>query len=790
MLRPERMSKVSVTGSIGVMEDVIETLHEQHLVHLSDYDGSWEGFDNGTPVEGGEAAAERLVTVRAIESTLDLDDEHEFEPDDELPADWEDRLESLRTEVNQLDDRRAESREELRSIRDRIDAMAPFEALGLPMDLLWGYDHIEIVVGEGDEDAVVETLEDAEGIRAYETFVADDVVAIAAAPEDPTAEGVVADALIGVQFQTVEVPEIDDDPAAYISELEADRNELDSHLETLEHELEALRRREAGFVLALEEALTVEVDRAEAPLQFATTERAFVAEGWIPEERVEDLETALRDAVGDRVEFAELFSADYDAVVEHHDEADHGAGDGAEAADGEEPVTAEDGTVPDAAPESDPEAAEQPIANDDPATDSERVQTDGGSAAPGSDPSARSVAGSGAGSATTDGGETVTLDDDPPVVLDNVTPAKPFELMVKMVNQPKYSELDPTLLVFLTFPFAFGFMIGDIGYGILYMAMGWLLWRSFDSSAGRALGTIAIWAGVFTIIFGYLYDDIFGVHMADLGIEFLPLAGSLDKGLQLQEWALLWIIVSILFGLVHLNMGLILGFVNELHHGLKAAVLERFSWILLMNGLFVWIFSTHAAGEKPGFLVGEGSIPHEFVGFTGLPEVVGLAGLGLVAVGFVMVLFGEGIAGAAETPAWAFGHVLSYLRMVAVLLAKGGMAFVVNLLVFGGFEHPDRGYIVFGLFESPASQVGEDAIAFEGLIWLGLGADMIVVTAIALLAAVLVFILGHILVLLLGITAAGIQMLRLEYVEFFQKFYEGGGEEYDPFGRSESRTTP
>jgi V/A-type H+/Na+-transporting ATPase subunit I len=49
-----------------------------------------------------------------------------------------------------------------------------------------------------------------------------------------------------------------------------------------------------------------------------------------------------------------------------------------------------------------------------------------------------------------------------------------------------------------------------------------------------------------------------------------------------------------------------------------------------------------------------------------------------------------------------------------------------------------------------------------------------------------VFVFGHILVLLLGITAAGIQMLRLEYVEFFQKFYEGGGEEYDPFGH-ESR---
>jgi V/A-type H+-transporting ATPase subunit I len=58
MLRPERMSRVSVTGSKGVMTETIETLHELRLVHLSDYDGAWEGFDNGNPMEGGDEASE------------------------------------------------------------------------------------------------------------------------------------------------------------------------------------------------------------------------------------------------------------------------------------------------------------------------------------------------------------------------------------------------------------------------------------------------------------------------------------------------------------------------------------------------------------------------------------------------------------------------------------------------------------------------------------------------------------------------------------------------------------
>jgi len=54
--------------------------------------------------------------------------------------------------------------------------------------------------------------------------------------------------------------------------------------------------------------------------------------------------------------------------------------------------------------------------------------------------------------------------DDPPVLHDNPKYEKPFEMLVDTVNRPKYSELDPTLIVFLTFPFAFGFMIGDMGY--------------------------------------------------------------------------------------------------------------------------------------------------------------------------------------------------------------------------------------------------------------------------------------------------------------------------------------
>ncbi len=761
MLRPERMSKVSVTGSKAVMAEVIETIHELRVVHLSDYDGSWQGFDNGDPMEGAEEVSGKLVTVRAIENTLDIS------PEDVEPAPiaegWEDRLEEVRSRVNELDDERDGVRERLRLIEERIDRLEPFAELGIDLDLLAGYGAVEVLVAEGDRGRIEDALAGSEDVRAYETFVGGDVIAVVAAPAGD-ATGVVEDALVGVEIERHEVPDESGAPAELLAELEERKRSLEAELAEVDDAIDSLADEEGEFLRGVEVELTVEVQRAEAPLQFATTERAFVAEGWLPADAYEGFVADLADAVGDRVEIEEIERADYEDHGGHdHGEDDAHVGGESEAETPPEAKAAADGGEA---------VADEGAADGRKATDGGdgRKATDGGDGRTATDGAAVGTAAGGA----------VTMDDEPPVVLNNLTPAKPFELMVKMVSQPKYSELDPTLLVFLTYPFAFGFMIGDIGYGILYMLIGYGAWQAFDSDAGRAIGSIAIWAGIFTVAFGYLYDDVFGVHMADLGIA-LPLAGTLTKGLQTTEWAILWIVLSLVFGLLHLNVGLVMGFINELSHGLKAAVLERGSWILTMNGLFVWIFSLHLVGEKPEFLVGEEAVLNLFLGFEGLPEVVGLVGLAAFGVGIVMVGVGEGVAGVAEVPAWAFGHVLSYLRMVAVLLAKGGMAFVVNVLVFGAFV--TDGYTEFALFGPPTGDV-----SFQGLIWIGLGADSILVAIVALIGAVLVFVLGHILVLLLGITAAGIQMLRLEYVEFFQKFYEGGGEEYEPFGGDRATT--
>ncbi|WP_172636014.1 V-type ATP synthase subunit I [Natronobacterium gregoryi] len=765
------MSKVSVTGSKGVMPTVIETIHGLNLVHLSDYDGSWDGFDNGSPIEGAEDASEKLVTVRALKNTLDLSEEDLDSDwrkqavqiaapvpnlDDEqsgsrsgsepIQEDWRERLDEIRTQINDLDDQQSEIQEELRQVDERIDRIGPFAALGIDLGLLSGYDSVDVRVGEGPTDEIEDALEAADEVRAFETFTGGDVVAIVAAPAEDVgvADDPIGDALVGVEFTRHEIPETEEPPSDHVAALEEQRHELERELDRIDAEFEEIKHENGAFILRIEEELTIDVQRAEAPLQFATTERAFVAEGWLPTEEYERLVDTLDDAVGDSVEIEELEQASYDRHGGTHTE-DVAQGTQATKGDDEEP-----------GPEADDEQEQQ--------------------------------------KAVADGGSVVTMDDRPPTIQDNPKGAKSFETLVKAVNLPKYNELDPTVLLFLTFPFFFGFMISDVGYGVLYVLVGYYMYQSFESPGITSLGGVAMWCGAFTIFFGLLFGEVLGTH--ELGYMIFGDGGAPmgDKGLTpaTAEFVNAWLIVAIALGVLHLNIGWILDFAeNILHgHGLWGAITHSGSWLLVLNGLWIWVFTPQAAGVKPDFIYTTFDGQPFALGFSGLPlldvftvpaaaEVIPVIGgalagfdvtlpLLMVLAGFVLLYLGDPVE-LAEF-AMPFAHGVSYARMTAVLLAKGGMAFTVNLLTFGAYQTPD-GYRPFA---APWNTIPEGSTEmFPGLFHMG-PAEFAV--------GILVFIVGHILVLLLGITSAGLQGIRLEYVEFFGKFYEGGGKNYQPFG--------
>jgi V/A-type H+-transporting ATPase subunit I len=265
----------------------------------------------------------------------------------------------------------------------------------------------------------------------------------------------------------------------------------------------------------------------------------------------------------------------------------------------------------------------------------------------------------------------------------------------------------------------------------------------------------------------------------------------IKKGISSTDWAITWLLVAVAAGWLHLNLGYILNFVEEWTvHSAKAAIVEVGSWLLMLNGLWIFIFSDLFSGAKPTFLVGSEALfatgPLGF-GFEGFPAIMGIVGL---------VLFGLGIAILLSGPWYEvveflvpLAHVLSYTRLTAVLLAKAGMALAVNLLYFGAYRDEEGFHFMHKYatnYEPHHGEVVFGGIANMGGTEIGLGPAQLALEGALL--GLPVYIVGHIVVLAIGGTAA-IQAVRLEYFEFFEKFYEGGGKKYEPFGHERTHTS-
>jgi V/A-type H+/Na+-transporting ATPase subunit I len=301
------------------------------------------------------------------------------------------------------------------------------------------------------------------------------------------------------------------------------------------------------------------------------------------------------------------------------------------------------------------------------------------------------------------------MDDAVPVKLNNHKMAKPFELFINMFSLPGYREIDPTYFMFLTFPIFFGFMLGDFGYGILSFALFWFMKKRLPKLSNFL--NIMILSSISSIIFGFIYGEFFGFE--ELGHFHIPHLLSRSHGITEL------MIMAIAIGIIHINWGLVAGFVNLLkNHGIKHALLEKGSWFVLQVGI--------------GFIIAS------YQGYLTMHPLIGWLILG---VSIFMLYKGEGIKGLIEIPG-LLSNSLSYLRLMAIGLSSVSIAIVVNEMAEGFFH--------------------------EG--------------GLLILAGILVMLVGHLLNILLGLFGSFLHSLRLHYVEFFSKFFHGSGLKYKPFG--------
>ena len=340
-----------------------------------------------------------------------------------------------------------------------------------------------------------------------------------------------------------------------------------------------------------------------------------------------------------------------------------------------------------------------------------------------------------------------------PVKLENSKTAKKFEFMAGMLSTPKYRELDPTSAMMITLPIFFGLMVGDLGYGIPFMLLGLIGLKKCVSDEWKTISTLLFFGGIWATIFGlFMYGEAYGIHFAEqhhdmswsslLGVHLpheiaiggfeIPL-GIYSKLHNVKEILYL----SIWVGIAHLFIGFCIGFYNKtIRYGIKHAIVEKISWLMILIGgalLLLFLVDAMIRGVE-----------------VSLTDIRMLVAIPLLLVGVIMAYTGEGAGAILELPG-LMGNIISYTRLAAIGMSKAGLALAFNTIAFEVMWGHD--------FHVLGSNSGD---------------------AVMLIAALGIFLIGHLTIFVLAIISAGLHSLRLHYVEFFMKFYEGGGVEFKP----------
>ncbi|WP_407413009.1 V-type ATP synthase subunit I [Methanobrevibacter sp.] len=313
-----------------------------------------------------------------------------------------------------------------------------------------------------------------------------------------------------------------------------------------------------------------------------------------------------------------------------------------------------------------------------------------------------------------------TDDENVPVLQQNGWYSKPFEYLVDMYSPVRYNAIDPTIFVAITFPFFFGFCLTDAAYGLVVAAIGVVLLRGLGKvkESMHSFGWILIWSGLWAVILGLITNGCIGDFPERIAGFRLPTVYGPVEAFKHPEAIL---IIAIAIGLLYVNIGFIIGAINNLRYGRKKEALgSQICW---------FIFEAGIALLAVGYMM-------PAIGMIG----IALGGVLLIAA-IGILIWANGAFGLMDIFGF-MGDVLSFARLLALCLATGGIAMTVNIL----------------------SVMVNDMIPFAGIV-----------------LAIIVFIFGHIANFAFQVLGAFINALRLNYVEFFAQFFEEGKGKFEAF---------
>ncbi|MBQ6918981.1 MAG: V-type ATP synthase subunit I, partial [Synergistaceae bacterium] len=328
-------------------------------------------------------------------------------------------------------------------------------------------------------------------------------------------------------------------------------------------------------------------------------------------------------------------------------------------------------------------------------------------------------------------------DEEPPSLLANTDTVRPFNILTELYSSPKYRGIDPTPLLAPFFWIFFGMCLGDAGYALVVFGAILFVFRKYKKIAPGVKDFIKLF--LFCSISTFIYGVISGSFFGNFIDSFLPPLVPLKNALMLVDPMtnpMQVLGISLLLGVIHLMFGLLISAYDKIRHGeIVDAVGANISWFLLIVGLC--LYGVGIGGMLPPHFVQIGAA----MAITGAVIIFVYAGKGepnylkKVINGF-LALYGS---------TSYLGDILSYSRLLALGFGSAVIGMVINLLG-------------------------------------GLAAD---IPYVGWLVAIVVIIGGHLFSIAINILGSFVHPLRLQYVEFFGKFYTGGGEPFTPLKLSQ-----
>jgi V/A-type H+/Na+-transporting ATPase subunit I len=346
---------------------------------------------------------------------------------------------------------------------------------------------------------------------------------------------------------------------------------------------------------------------------------------------------------------------------------------------------------------------------------------------------------------------TVATTEEPPTVMHNPRGIRWYEFFIRFYSLPQATEWDPTWIFAIAFPLFFGLMLGDAGYGLVILLVSLWMIRGFPGARylpkfGRNLvktimGPGAMQSLAYALVPGTVLAIAIGLATNSFfGFAILPgVPTPFDKGnLRVTVPKLLYLAGYLGLGMVML--GFLLGALKEYFHHHPRAALGKVGGIIFALAIASFGLAFIHAGTQV-FDFGA----HPFVALS----LAGLAG------GLGLLIFGEGFQLGGMALIEVLSHILSYTRLVGILLASVVLALLIN----------------FGF-----STLAGGKVPALGIVGVFLG--------------VLILVVGQGFNVILGVFEPGIQGARLIFVEHLSKFYTGNGKLFRPLASRRIHTLP